>query len=571
MTLSRAARDAKRRPRPEPKTTILGAFAEAFLEVAESGSRIKWPSTRYENDPEGFAYFILGRRLWSKQVEIAKSVVENRKTSVRSGHRVGKTELCAILALWFYCSFPKARVFLTGPSNDVVDQGVWRAIKMLIADAGCCVDCRRAAQRVSSEAPDYPRPCPHSAFIDGKLHESSDSGLVSEDFREILGISVVKPEAMQGKASPHLLFVVDEATGVSDPILRVVHSNLAAKHSRLVMIANPTKSEGIFYDSHNRLEGQYKTFQISSLDAASVVASDPEFDGLASYEWCKETAKLAGGVDTAEYMIRVLGQFPPEEAAKVIGRALIDEAIIRWGALPRANGPDGTEVIATSPNDGLLHIGVDVARFGDDDTAIAVRRGMVILEIWRRGKTSDEDIAFEVFRLRRKWQHADHESCKIKVDASGIGQTTGILLARQAGRLDQVIPVNSSERAHNQNLYAYRRDELWFLCQEWLRAGGAIPPDERLSSELHQPSYSYNKRGQKTVTSKDQTRKELGRSPDAADAVALACYELDPLWSSAPRASLWTPPPATPGHPSPSPGGHSWGRQGFSGGDWRRR
>ncbi|MCY0541570.1 hypothetical protein OVW21_26450, partial [Klebsiella pneumoniae] len=55
----------------------------------------------YLTDPVGWVQDRLGEFLWSKQREIAQSVVANKKTAVRSCHNVGKTRIASSIAAWF--------------------------------------------------------------------------------------------------------------------------------------------------------------------------------------------------------------------------------------------------------------------------------------------------------------------------------------------------------------------------------------------------------------------------------------------------------------------------------------
>jgi hypothetical protein len=90
-------------------------LGEALFELHREASTIRWPSTRYSDDPIRFHHEILGIEPWSKQADVIRSVRENPLTSVKSGHRVGKSYLGAGVGLWFYSSFDDARVVMTAP------------------------------------------------------------------------------------------------------------------------------------------------------------------------------------------------------------------------------------------------------------------------------------------------------------------------------------------------------------------------------------------------------------------------------------------------------------------------
>jgi len=79
-------------------------------------------------------------------------------------------------------------------------------------------------------------------------------------------------------------------------------------------------------------------------------------------------------------------------------------------------------------------------------------------------------------------------------------------------------PTEKSEMGEFMSL----RDQLWWSVREWLRAdpGAMLPPNERLIEELTVPEYEIAS-GKVKVMDKNQMRKELGRSPDDADALCL--------------------------------------------------
>jgi hypothetical protein len=90
---------------------------------------------------------------------------------------------------------------------------------------------------------------------------------------------------------------------------------------------------------------------------------------------------------------------------------------------------------------------------------------------------------------------------------------------RDGGHL--VEPVVFSWKASDER-FANLRAEMYFKLANWIKEGGAIPPDPALISELCAPTYSNdNAANRLTLESKDDIRKRLGVSPDLADALAI--------------------------------------------------
>jgi hypothetical protein len=123
------------------------------------------------------------------------------------------------------------------------------------------------------------------------------------------------------------------------------------------------------------------------------------------------------------------------------------------------------------------------------------------------------------------------DRCRIKIDSGG-GYGGGVAdLLREWIREDPriahavtVVEVNASE-ASLDKLYDLRRDELWFGIRTWLKDGGTFQRNEQLERELIAPTYDFTARnGRMKVEPKKEIKKRLGRSPDYADAFALAIW-----------------------------------------------
>ncbi len=157
-------------------------------------------------------------------------------------------------------------------------------------------------------------------------------------------------------------------------------------------------------------------------------------------------------------------------------------------------------------------IGVDVARFGDDRSAICKREGL-----WCRDIRVIENLDNMTFA----GVVAD-EIERFKPDAVFIdsGRGEGVIdRLRQMGY--KVMEVNFGSRAADPARWANKRTEMWDRTREWLESGGAIPNDTELKSELAAPTYSFDAAGRKVLEPKDKIKERGLRSPDLADALCL--------------------------------------------------
>ena len=149
-----------------------------------------------------------------------------------------------------------------------------------------------------------------------------------------------KPDALQGFHAEHVLYIIDEASGVEDNIFEPVLGSLSSPVARLLMCGNPTQLSGFFYDSHNKNRASYSTFHIDGRNSSRV-----------SQDFVDTIARMYGE-DSDVFRVRVAGEFPLQEDDIFIPLSLVENSIM-------------TE-FSPRKNQLMVHIGCDVARFGDD-------------------------------------------------------------------------------------------------------------------------------------------------------------------------------------------------------------
>ena len=74
------------------------------------------------------------------------------------------------------------------------------------------------------------------------------------------------PEVLQGFHAEHLLFLIDEASGIDDIVFEVGMGALSTPGAKVVMAGNPTRTSGFFYDTHHLLRDRWHTMHVSCLD-----------------------------------------------------------------------------------------------------------------------------------------------------------------------------------------------------------------------------------------------------------------------------------------------------------------
>lgn len=333
----------------------------------------------------------------------------------------------------------------------------------------------------------------------------------SGDGREILGFTAGDADAFSGVSGANVLYIVDEAPGVEESIFEALQGNRAGG-AWLLMFGNPTQTSGTFYNAFHGAREFFVGLHISSRDAALFAQARGEhIPGLATLAWADEML-AAYGEDSPIYQVRVLGDFPSQAENAVIALSQLEAALARW----TREAPAKTDA---------LTIGVDVARYGDDDTVILPVRGSYAYPPTVVRSMDGPQVAGRVLEVARALVDGAAK-CRVNVDAIGVGSSVYDALRHNESirHWVQVVGVNSSSKSDDPDKYANLRAQLHFAARDWLRDGGAVPKDAKLEAELIAPTYSFDERGRIKVESKDDIKERLRRSPDRADALMLAVY-----------------------------------------------
>ena len=174
--------------------------------------------------------------------------------------------------------------------------------------------------------------------------------------------TATKPENMQGFHEDNMLFIVDEASGVADPIMEAVLGTLSGENNKLLMCGNPTRTSGTFYDAFNADRALYRCHTVSSADSPRTNKQNIE-SLIRKY-----------GRNSNVVLVRVFGEFPKQEDDVFIMLSLIEHCCM-------LDLPEDMPIKRIS-------LGVDVARYGDDETVIALNvGGNITLPVMFRGQS----------------------------------------------------------------------------------------------------------------------------------------------------------------------------------------
>lgn len=172
-------------------------------------------------------------------------------------------------------------------------------------------------------------------------------------------------------------------------------------------------------------------------------------------------------------------------------------------------------------------IGVDFALYGDDSTVIAARWGPHVVDVQKYSKMDPVDVVNKIIAAID-----EHEPDQVILDGTGgLGAIVADMLMKAGiGEQVEIVVVLFNERPRDQSTMALnQRAEMYIGVQKRFRTGRiTLPQDKDLIEELAYTRYEMSQDKLKIVR-KEEIKKLLGRSPDKADAVCLAFYDLPAL------------------------------------------
>ena len=425
----------------------------------------------YHDDPVRFVEEMLGATPFDYQAEFLREVASpTRRLSVRSGHGTGKSTTASWAMLWFLLLRYPCKVVVTAPTSGQLFDAMFAELKRWVNELP------KELQELLNVKSDRVElvAAPAEAFISCRTARAENAS-----------------EALAGVHSDNVLLVIDEASGVPESVFEASAGSMSSFNATTIMLSNPTRSSGTFFESHNRMKSSWWTQQWSCQDSP-----------LVAQEFINEMRNRYGEASSA-FRVRVLGDFPLTD----------DDTIIPYHLVEAAQNRDIEVADETTEVWGL-----DVSRFGSDATALCKRQGPVVTELraWR-----GLDLMQTTGRVVAEYEALppSRQPTEILVDSIGLG----------AGIVDRLMElglpvrgVNVAESPSMGDTYMNLRSELWFKCKGWLEDRSCkLPKDDQLLAELTAIRYSFTSSGKMKAESKDEMRKRGLGSPDLADALCL--------------------------------------------------
>ena len=317
------------------------------------------------------------------------------------------------------------------------------------------------------------------------------------DFR-----SAERPENIEGFGYDTV--ILNEAGIIlKDPYLwdNAISPMLLDNPNSRAFIGGVPKGKNKFFDLAQRgmrNEKGWRNFQFSSYD--NPLLQKEEIDRL--------VAEL-GGADSDVARQEIFGEFLDTTSNSVFSLSAIEAAFRKERYFDA-----GASVIWA----------LDVAREGDDESVLCKRQGDSVeaLKPYRIASTSE--LAREIYG---EHERADLKPHAIYVDTIGVGAGVFDTLC-DLGLRGIVREAKGSFKASDERKYANKRAEMYFNLREKLPLL-AIAPDEELKRQLQTVSFFFDKKERYLLMPKESIKKEYGRSPDRADALAMSFFDLCPI------------------------------------------
>lgn len=481
-----------------------------------------------------FAREALGVVLDEEQQAILRSVQYNARTSVASGTARGKDFVAAVAALCFLYLTPRwntrgelvenTKVALTAPTDRQVKNIMMPEISRLW---------NKAKMR--------------GVVLPGRLNTYDIRTDYDEWFLTGFKADENNHEAWSGFHAVNTMFVVTEASGISDDTFAAIEGNLQG-NSRILLVFNPNTSVG--YAARSQKGSRWNRFQLNSLTAPNVVQKRLVIPGQVDYEWVldkleqwcmpirpdealeeQDDFEFEGQWYRPDDLFRkkVLGKFPKVSEDILIPSQWLELAHQRW---KEAHGEEPAQA-------GQRWLGVDVAGMGRDCTVFCERKENYVAPFrsFNSGGTADHmKIAGDI-----RSQRNAHPKMIVSIDT--IGEGAGVFsrcVELENERAKQyIISCKYSEGAKDeygkdltditqQYKFLNMRAYLFWCVRDWLNpkngTGAMLPPDAQFDEEATEIRWSFRSDGRIQIEAKDDIKTRIGRSPDKFDSLANTFY-----------------------------------------------
>lgn len=450
--------------------------------------------------------FVKGKHIsWQQTLilmAIEKSIADKRLArhfTIKSGHGIGKSTVTSWIVLWFLFCYFMSQVPVTAPTSGQMHDVLWKELSIWINRMPETVrdmyEWQHDYVRVRYE--------PESWFARAKTSTKENT------------------EALAGVHADHVLIAVDEASGVPEQVFNTAEGALTSGNVFVILISNPTRSSGYFYDSHHKNKEDWQTFTFNCEEAP-----------LVDREYIRRQAKRHGATSD-NYRIRVKGLFPSEDMMDGSGYLQL---------IPRSR-----IIVAPSLGDdvflGRKILSIDPSGDGSDECEFVLRDAFRAKNILTLQHTNDKEIAAYILKFVDTF---GLKGSDIAIEGFGAGADAAKHVAvNSKGKVSiyVVMPGNApayEEKINSEHftrfqqeldedeadLFLNLRAVMNWRMRNWLLAGGQLIDNNTENSDwAEQIAVNKIKRtlqgNKQQMMSKQEMNKLQIPSPNKSDALAI--------------------------------------------------
>jgi len=440
---------------------------------------------RFKDFKKGwFEQFVKGEEVTWQQLAILLSIEaaitkkSSNRISIKSGHGIGKSTTLSWVLLWFLFCYKDSQIPCTAPTSDQMHDILWKEVQIWLNRMP------KEIKQLYDWSNDYIRmiESPQTWFARARTARKES------------------PEALAGIHADHILYLVDEASGVPDEIFNTGEGALTGGFFIFVMISNPTRLLGYFHDSHTTDKENWQCLTFSSEDSPIV---DPKY---------VQRIIDKHGINSDEYNIRVRGEFPNEDSMDDGGYLpLLLEQDFRTTI-------DGTFI-------GRKRLGVDPAGEGSDTTSWVVRDNYKAKIVAKEKISNSKSIAQKTRTLMEHYEILPED---VTIDNFGEGANVAQELGLAGVRVNAL---NVGERVDKEEeeiivadggkIFLNIRARAYFDLRKWMRTGGELVQNTAWKEEGLVIKYRTEVSGRIKIMSKREMKRQGIKSPNNMDALML--------------------------------------------------
>jgi len=234
-------------------------------------------------------------KLTGQQQELVRLASDQAaRVAVSSCTGSGKTAVLCMMVFMYLLTLPDCRILITAPTSNHLERVFRNELEKWY---------RRMPQQFQD-------------MFELTLRKVEYKAKTFVQFASLVTASAENREALAGGHSSNYIIIGDESSGINEEAFDVLLGTLSTgEGGRFILVSNPVRSSGRFFEIFNRELGSWKKLYFSAFDSPNV-----------NKAWVQEMEDTYGS-DSDLYRMRVLGQFPRVGVSQFISADTVEDAV----------------------------------------------------------------------------------------------------------------------------------------------------------------------------------------------------------------------------------------------------